>query len=144
MNIMPIFMIGEMSPQAMLLKEELIRMNYVIINSSIGDEIDQAGKQAKKIILIFSDFKFAVNYLQKESKAWGGFDMLRVLFLPAEPKISPEIEKILYSVNLNIFHAKKTNSLIERITSFKEENSYNPDDKQDIELDFTVLMEKEK
>jgi hypothetical protein len=142
MNSLPIFFVGELNPQAAQLIEEFKKNTYIVIHSSIIDEIDQAGKQATKCVLIFTDFKFAVEYLKSGRDSWSGFKMVKILFLPAEPKVSPEIEKILYTHSLVIHHAKNLTSLFDKIKSFDQEKVTGPEDMQNIELEFTVNMEK--
>jgi hypothetical protein len=142
MNSLPIFFIGDLTPPTTQLMEELKKNKYIVIHSSKVDEIDQAGKQASKSVLIFTDFKFAVDYLQKGRESWSGFKMLKILFLPAEPRVSPEIEKILYSLNLVIHHAKNLPTFFDKIKNFEQEKTYTPEDNENIELEFTVNMEK--
>jgi len=144
MTNLPIFIIGTQPECSKQTLKKIESLNAMIINTDKVDEIDQAGKQAQKAILIFFDFKFACQFISRGMEVWSGFRMLKILLLPAQPVITPEVDKKICLVGLNIFNVENEGFFIEKLEQFKKEEINNPEDIESIELEFLANMESKK
>ena len=74
------FFMNKQTPDIEVVGKILSELSYTVINSSAADEVDQAGLQAGKIVLVFDDAKFAYKFCgENPSKA--DYQTLRILFL---------------------------------------------------------------
>jgi hypothetical protein len=134
--------VGELNAQGLELLAHIGEQGYSCIKTSSQDEIDQVGQQCSRAILIFNDPKFAFKFLLDHK--WSGFSLLNVLYLPQQPKMTPEVEEKLKKVSLTIYTPATRNVLLAKMKDFQ---SITQDDESLIEeLEFSINEElgKEK
>ncbi len=80
------------------------------------DELDQGGKQTKKICLMFCDSDFALKFLKKNH--WSDFATYHILYLPQKPNLNPAMESKLKEVRLNVFWPENQMRMLEAMDQF--------------------------
>lgn len=108
-------------------------LGYSIVTSTGIDEIDQVGKQAGKILLIFNDAKFAYRFL-KETR-WNGFEFLPILYFNKIPAINADASRKLSEVGLFLTDSTKGDALAERISKFENQED------ESLEIEFNIHKE---
>jgi len=136
---MNIIFFMEANEHSSVLLNTLREKNFSCIHTINPDEIDQAGKQTNKVALIFFDSKMAYQYLK--SNSWRDFTTYNILYLYKNPKITPEAQKKIDSINLHIYSEEKIINLVEDLEEFYLNNEKQTND--EIELDFTALHDLE-
>jgi hypothetical protein len=130
-----VLFIGDPTPVGTELRDYLKANDYYPITTTNLDEIDQAGKQVGKAILVFSDPKFAYRFLIENNI--NEFPNLRILYLRAQPIVKPEAEKQLREVNLNVYHPGTRNLLVPKLNDYLL-NDQNQDSTMIDDLQFLV------
>ena len=118
------------------LRALLKQNNFACMNSFTKDEIGQAGLQTLALAFIFFDSRSAYQYL-KENK-WPDFRTYNILYVNKVPKMNPEVNKKLESIDLRIYLNSNTTKLIEDLDFFYA----NKESKTELELDFTALYDE--
>ncbi len=130
------FFINPSQPQSQTLKTKLKELGYMVLQTQNTDEIDQAGKQCQQLILFFDDSKFAYKFL-KENR-WNGFRLFSVLLLLKKPVLSPDNQRMLASVALEVFGIEEETQLLEKIKKFEEKKE------DDLDIEFSIHKELEE
>jgi hypothetical protein len=112
---------------------------YIVIQSQTPDEIDQAGNQASRLVLLFDQPKFAYEYLTNYK--WPAFKTLNILYTEKKPRISPQQNLMLEQVSLTIFSKGENMRLTKTLNEFENSSSA---ENETIELKFTILEELKK
>jgi hypothetical protein len=130
------FLVNPHSEGIQKLESILKQFQYKMLTTQSQDEIDQAGKQSHKVILIFDESKFAYRFLVENR--WPDFAVLKILYLPKKPVINADASKKLSSVDLHVFAAGEENLIAEKIKQF--ESNIN----DTLDLEFSVHEDLEK
>jgi hypothetical protein len=128
---------GEQTEEANVLKEKLKSMGYQCPTIYVADEIDQAGKQYEKAVVIFSGTKIPFKFLKENT--WP-FHMLNILYVKAKPKLTSEIEEQLREVNLSLYYPGTLPEMINAIDTFLERNHLGDEESLIETLEFNVLQ----
>jgi len=128
--------IGDLNPVGEELRDYLKANEFYPICTKNLDEIDQAGKQVGKAIMIFTDPKFAYRFLVENPI--NEFPNLRILYLRAQPIVKPEAEKQLREVNLVVFHPGTKDQLVPKLNDYLLNDQNNSDNTMIDDLQFLV------
>lgn len=128
-----VLFVGEIAPHGEKLLQALSAKGFHCSRAKLADEVDQAGKQLGKAILIFTDHNFAYRFLS--SNRWPDFPILNLLYLHAPAKIKPEVQKKLDRIQLKVFDVTIYNKILERIEGFMQNPNNN---EKDIDIEFLV------
>lgn len=131
-----VLFVGEQADHGLELIEFLKQNGFYSIKTSNVDEIDQAGQQASKAIMVFTDHKFAYRFI-RENK-WNEFPYICILYLNKKPIISEDAAKKLQSANLQIFLKSDKIKLREKLDQFY---STGKDGTDNGEIEFSVHEE---
>lgn len=129
-----VLFVGDLAPHGLELIEFLKQHGFYAIKTANIDEVDQAGKQAEKAILIFNDHKFAYRFLMENK--WPDFPYINILYLNKKPIISTDANKKLSQVSLQIFMPTDKKTLLEKLERFYNTGK---DDASDGEIEFSVI-----
>lgn len=102
----------------------LQKRKYYCSRANCFDEIDQIGKQRKKIFLIFNEFNKAVETIKELPIA--DFSIEALLFIPSTESLTPEQKKELEVYCIPFFNDKELKDFItyvENVISRKPEAS---------------------
>lgn len=111
-----VLFVGEIAPHGESLRKELISKGYSCSKVKLGDEVDQAGKQLGRALLVFTDHKFAYRFLMENR--WPDFPTLHLLYLHAPAKVNPENQRKLDQVHLKLYDVKKNEALMDIMNKF--------------------------
>ncbi len=130
------FFVNPTQPHPETLKDKLKESGYIILETQNPDEIDQAGQQCQQIVLFFDESKFAYKYLKDNH--WKGFRHLNLLLLSKKPFLTPENQRLLLSVSLEVFGKEEENQLLEKIKSFEAKKE------DDLDIEFSIHKDLEE
>lgn len=114
------------------LKVELAK-TFTCFKSRTADELDQSFRQSGKFVVLFSDAKEAVQFLQTNSKDLSGLEFKTLVFLNKNGKFSPESLKILENNKITPFSLSEADKLMRTIDTFfsgNKSDDFNLDDLQ--------------
>ncbi len=131
-----VLFVGEQAQHGLELIEFLKQHGYFAIKTINTDEIDQAGRQAEKAMLIFTDHKFAYRFLIENR--WNEFPYINILYLNKKPIITEDAQRKLLQANLQIMQVSDRNYLLEKLDRFYATGK---DDVADGEIEFSVHEE---
>lgn len=133
------YFVGQLNPHTEKLKTHLKRNGYYCYGSDNHDEIDQAGRQRGKAVLIFSNARFALDFLKKNS--WSAFATYYALVPEKDGTFKPEAKSALESQKLNLFMPKELQKCLNECKDFLKSGM----SKEDVEienLEFNVNNKK--
>lgn len=102
---------GPLSNNGKKIFSALENQGWTCVDTSIADEIDQIGKQNKHATVLFTDAKFAYEFLSKNS--WDGFPTFFILFTNAE--VSKQTADQFERINVNIYNFNQLKKFLEHL-----------------------------
>ena len=111
-----VMFVGDLGEHGQKLYEKFKQLGFYCSKVNCADEVDQVGLQCGRGAMIFCDHKLAYRFLTENT--WEGFPTYAVLYLPKRPIISPDAQRKLDSVHLNVFTPSEAGSLIGKIDLF--------------------------
>lgn len=136
-----VMFLGDVAPHGSILFDKLIELGFHCSKVKTADEVDQVGQQYEKAIMIFCDHKLAYRFLAENY--WSGFPIFSILYLPKKPVMTPDAEKKLSSVHLNVFTPSDGKLLVSQIDGFIQTGKLATE--KNFEIEFSVyedLQEK--
>jgi len=98
-----------------ILKLHLKTKGLVCVQSTNADQIDQAGKQNGKVVVIFTANKIPYHFLKNNK--WP-FKTMFVLYLEKIPALDAETKKKISEVDLKLYDEPKMLKLGDDVSSF--------------------------
>ena len=133
-----IYFVGDLNNETTNLKEAL-KTNFKHVYSSTNkDEIDQGARQQGKGVLIFSEPKTALTFLDGPSISRA--DLYFALLIDKVGSYSPEVMKKFRLSKLNFFNPKTVPDLMEEIRKFVEEE---PKEVSADDIEFNISFDKD-
>lgn len=110
------FFVGQLHAETKNLSELLKQKNNYCFKSDAFDEIDQAARQQGKAALIFSDPKFALEFLKKNR--WPDLKLKFYLLIDKNGFFKPETMTIFSQLNLNVFFPNTMEDMLKSFESY--------------------------
>jgi hypothetical protein len=110
------YFVGPQNPETTKLKEFAQSASKHVFQTSNAEEIDQGSKQIGKGILIFSDTKFAMNFLSECSLP--DVPLFKCLLIEKNGSYSPEIMKNFKLLGLHFYTPKTVSQCVEDLQKF--------------------------
>ena len=108
--------------------------SYKVFQTDTFEEIDQAGRQAEKIVLFFDDPNFAYKFCGEQR--WSSeYKTLRLLYVRRKPIVNPVVLQKLRSVGLSIFTIGDEAKIEESILAFES------DFEEVDEIEFSIMSD---
>jgi hypothetical protein len=131
--------VGDLNPETTKLKEHLKSQYKFVYQTTNKDEIDQGARQQGKGVLIFSDPKFALTFL--EGPAISRASLYTALVIDKVGTYSPEVMQKFKFFHLEFFNPKTVIDLPKAIEKFLAEE---PKEVSADDLEFNIGFDKDK
>lgn len=112
------YFVGPMNPETEKLDKNLKLLAKYVFKCENHDEIDQGMKQSGKAVLIFSDARFALGFLGKNT--FEGGKILPVLVIDKDGSFNARAMQRFKSIGLGVYTPKKESVLMNEIQKFLE------------------------
>lgn len=125
------YLVGPVNPETEKLEKNLKLLTKYVFRSENDDEIDQGLKQSGKAILIFSDARYALNFLEKYKFEAG--KTKSVLVIDREGSYNLSAMQKFKAMDLGVYTPKKVPDLMNDIKRFLSDSEIPAD-----EIEFAV------
>lgn len=110
------YFIGPLNKESQAVMEELKNRGEFCVPTVIHEEIDQGQKQVGKVVLIFSDIKFLLDFIKELNTTDSTLKMF--LVIDQNGSYKPPIMKLLSNSNVTLRAPKDRNQLYTDIQNF--------------------------
>lgn len=120
------YFIGPLNTESQGVMDELKKRGEFCVQTVSHEEIDQGQKQVGRVVIIFSDIKFTLEFIQELNTANSTYKM----FLVSERNgtYKPPVMKILSDSNISLRSPKDRNQMYNDIQNFHDGNDIANDD----------------
>lgn len=133
------YFVGPLGTEAEKLRLHVKSLSKYVYKSVNKDEIDQGARQTGKGVLIFSDTKYALEFMSDIS--FPGIAMYYCLLIDRNGSYSPEVMKQFRLLGLEFYTPNKVEVLNNELKKFMSGGEYSIGEE---ELDFVVPTDKDK
>ncbi|MFP5491367.1 MAG: hypothetical protein ACLGG0_07690 [Bacteriovoracia bacterium] len=110
------YFVGPLNKESQAVMDELKNRGEFCVPTIIHEEIDQGQKQVGKVVVIFSDIKFLLEFIKELNTADSTLKMF--LVIDQNGSFKPPVMKLLSDANITLRAPKDRNQLYTDIQNF--------------------------